>query len=371
MTAVHPSAVASDRYRRAFDTAVVVVVAGWQVAGAGSQLASDRADYGSDAFQIAAWLVLAAAITAGCVRLLRGRSGRSWAWTLAAVAIMTSTAVAAACPTDQMLKTDWGWGSAGWVGVLVLLRRPFAELVWFLTLEALATFAILARDGLHRADLAGFITVAAGSAGIQFAVAVAARALETVARQAAAAAENETAAREHAVIAGQVHAARHARWLALQATAAPLLRELATGTADPSDEGVRKMCAVEAARLRRMMAESDDTLSPLIHELHAAADIAERRGVAVDIETAGLVLGVPAHVRRVITDAAITVLVAARSRVRVTVAGAGDGVAVSLVADAPPQPELSVARDEVDGEVVIEQQDDGDDLWVEARWNRR
>ena len=299
-------------------------------------------------------------IVAGSVRLLRGMSGWPGAWSLAMVALVAGTVATAACPAAQMLKTDWAWGAVGWVGVLVLLRRPFGELAGFLSLTAVATFAILAREGLHRADLAGFITILAGSAGIQFAVAVAAGALELVARR-------EAAARERSVIARQVHAARHARWLALQATTAPLLRALAADAADPGDETVRRSCAVEAARLRRMMAETDDTLIPLVHELHAAADIAECRSVAVDIETAGKLPGVPPEIRRVITDAAITILVAARSRARVTITGTGAGIAVSLVADAPAQPQLSAGH----GEVTIEQQHDGDDLWVEARWSNR
>ena len=360
------AAVLSARYRRALNIAVVIVVAGWQLAGAGSQLAADRAEYRPVTVQVAMWLVLTAVIVAGSVRLLRGGSGWRSGWALAAVALAAGPVAAAAGPAADMLKTDWAWGTVGWVGVLVLLRRPLAELAGFVSLAALATFAILARDGLHRAELAGFITVLAGSASIQFAVAVAARALELVARQAADAAQSEAAAREHDVIARQVHAARHARWLALQATAAPLLRALAAGTAGPGGEAVRRSCAVEAARLRRMIAETDDTLSPLVHELHAAADIAERRGVAVDIETAGTLPGVPRDVRRVITDAAIAILVATRSRARVTLTGAGAGIAVSLVADAPP-PRLPAG----DGAVVFEQQHDGDDLWMEARWNGR
>lgn len=365
MTQLRPLTVLSSRYRRALDIAAVVIVAGWQVAGAGSLMVGDRAAYGSFAIQVGAWLVLAAVIAAASVRLFRGSPGRSWTWALAGLALVTGAVAAAACPAGQLLKTDWAWGAVGWAGVLVLLRRPLAELSWFLSLEALVTFGILAGDGLHRADLAGFITIGAGSAGIQFAVAVAARALESVARRAADAAQNEAAARERAVVAAQVHAARQARWLALQATMTPLLVDLGAGTADPGDEDVRRACAVEAARLRRMIAESDDTLSPLVHELQAAADVAERRGVAVDIEAAGVLPGVPAEIRRALTDAAIPVLVAARSRARVTLAGTGDGVAVSLVADAPPQPLPPAAR----GEVVIEHQQDGEDLWLQARWN--
>jgi hypothetical protein len=112
------------------------------------------------------------------------------------------------------------------------------------------------------------------------------------------------------------------------------------------------------------MAESDDSPGPLVHELHACADVAEERGVAVDIEAAGTLPAVPAAVRRVITDTAIAILTTARSQARVTLTALAEGVAVSLVADCPNLPALPAAA----AGVVIEQQCDRHDLWVEARW---
>lgn len=361
---VQPAAVLLARYGRAFDIAIVVVVAGWQVAGAGSQLLPDRALYGSFAFQCAAWLVIAAAIAAGSVRLLRGRTGPPWGWALAGVALAASTAVALDCRGGDLLRADWAWGAAGWVGVLVLLRRPLAEVAGFLAVEALATFAVLAHAGLDRAGLAGFITILAQSVAIQLVVAGAARSLGATAREAAQAAQGEAAAREQEVIAGRLRADRLARWAALHETAGPLLRGLAAGTADPADPDIRRACAVEAARLRRLMAESDDSPGPLVHELHACADVAEQRGVAVDIEAVGTLPGVPAHVRRVITDTAIAVLTTARSQARVTLTALAEGVAVSLVADCPDRPALPAAA----GGIILEQERDQHNLWVEARW---
>ena len=185
-----------------------------------------------------------------------------------------------------MLETNWSWGTAGWVGVLVLLRRPLAELGVFLTLEGLAMFAVLARDGLHQPNVAAFITVLAGSTGIQVAISVAARTLHVPAQQAADAATREADATARQAVADRIRGARQARWLELRATAEPLLSGLANGTADPADLAVQRACAVEAARLRRLFAEGDETPDPLVHELHACADVAQRRGVAVDIETA-------------------------------------------------------------------------------------
>ena len=65
----------SGRYQRAFTIAVVVLVAGWHLAGAGGQLLHNRPDYGSFAFQGAMWLVMALAIAAGSVLVLRGSPG--------------------------------------------------------------------------------------------------------------------------------------------------------------------------------------------------------------------------------------------------------------------------------------------------------
>jgi hypothetical protein len=365
MTAVQPTATMSGRYQRSLTLAVVVLVAGWHLAGAGGQLLHNRLDYASFAFQGAMWLSMALAIGAGSALVLRGAPGWRLAWAVAAVALAASTAAAAASPAGQMLAVNWSWGSAGWTGVLVLLRRRSSELAWFLAAEALATLGVQVWDGLNRADLAGFLAVLAWSTGGQVAVAAGVKALDAAAGRAAAAARSEQSARERAATAQIIQAARQARWLALQEGAVPLVAELASGTADPGDAQVRVRCAVQAARLRRLLAEGDEVPGPLVHELHASADVAERRGIAVEIETAGLLPQVPGPARRVITDAAIAVLTAARSHARITLAAVAAGIAVSFVADTGAVVRLPAA----DKGVAIEQQQDGRMLWAEARWN--
>ena len=362
-----PAAVLAARYARALDIAVVVAAAGWQLAGAGPLLLAHLGSYPSGHFQVSAWCAIALIIAAGSVLLLRGSGRRRTGWALAAAALVISTASAAACPPAQMLETNWAWGTAGWVGVLVLLRRPLAELGVFLTLEGLAMFAVLSRDGLHQPNVAAFITVLAGSTGIQVAISVAARTLHVPAQQAADAATREADATARQAVADRIRAARRARWLELRATAEPLLRGLAAGTADPADPAVQRACAVEAARLRRLFAEGDDAPDPLVHELHACADVAQRRGVAVDIETAAVIPAVPPEGRRAITDLAIAVLVNAISRVRVTVTGTVDGVIISLVSDSPAEPELPSSP----AWLAVDSQRDQQTLWVEARWNTR
>ena len=367
MTAAQPTATMSGRYQRAYTIAVLFLVAGWHLAGAGGQLLHNRSAYSSFAFQGAMWLAMALAITAGSVLVLRGEPGWLPAWTVAVTALAASTAAAAASPASQMLAVNWAWGSAGWIGVLVLLRRPFAELACFLAAEALATLGVQVWDGLNRADLAGFLAVLAWSTGAQVAIAMGVRALDIAARQADAAMRSEHAARDRAATAEIIRAARRARWLTLQESAVPLIAELAAGTADPGDAQVRIRCAVQAARLRRLLAEGDEVPGSLVHELHASADVAERRGVAVEIETAGVLPQVPGPARRVITDAAIAILTAARSRTRITLATVTAGIAVSFVADTNTSVGLPAAADGV----AIEQQQDGRMLWAEARWKSR
>jgi hypothetical protein len=357
----------SGRYQRAFTIAVIFLVAGWHIAGAGGQLLQYRPAYGSFAFQGAMWLVMALAIGYGSLLVLRGALGWRAAWAVAMTALAASTASAAASPAGQMLAVNWSWGTAGWTGVLVLLRRRPAELAGFLAAEAMATLGVQAWDGLHRTDLAGFLAVLAWSTGGQVAVAAGVRALDAAADQAAAAAQSEHAARGRAATAELIQAARHARWLALQESTVPLVAELAAGVADPGDALVRVRCAVQAARLRRLLAEGDEVPGPLVHELHASADVAERRGVAVEIETAGPLPQVPGPARRVITDAAIAILTAARSQARVTLAAVAAGIAVSFVADTGAVVRLPAAGEGV----AIEQQQDGGMLWAEARWTSR
>jgi len=357
----------SGRYQRAFTLAVIFLVVLWHLAGAGGQLLHNRAAYSSFAFQGAMWLVMALAIAAGTVLVLRGTPGWCPAWAVALTALAASTAAAAASPAGQMLAVNWAWGSAGWIGVLVLLRRRFAELAVFLAALALATLGVQVGDGLHRADLAGFLAVLAWSTGAQVAVAAGVKALDGAAGQAAAAARSEHAALERAATAETIRAARHARWLALQESAVPLVAELAAGTADPGDERVRVRCAVQAARLRRLLAEGDEVPGSLVHELHASADVAERRGVAVDIETAGALPQVPGPARRVITDAAIAILTDARTQARITLATVAAGIAVSFVADTGAAVRMPAAGE---GVVIDQQQDDGM-LWAEARWYSR
>jgi hypothetical protein len=117
-----------------------------------------------------------------------------------------------------------------------------------------------------------------GTAALQLTLLLAARALAATAQRAAAVAEAESAVRRRRQVAERLHADRRQRYRTVRDAVAPLLAGLADGTLDPADREVRHRCAVEAGRLRRLFAETDDVADPLLHELRACSYIADQRG---------------------------------------------------------------------------------------------
>jgi hypothetical protein len=357
----------STRYLRGLEIATVIIVAGWQIAGAGLSLLSRLAVYASAAIEVSAWSVQGIVIAVGAVLLLRSRLSVHVAWGLVAAEVAAGIAAVAACPADGMLSDNWAWGTTVWVGVLLLLHRPLRELFMLIAIAALITFCALAVVGdLNRRSASGYISTLYASASIQLAVVIAASQLEKVATRAAQAAGTVARMATRRSIAEAVHADRQARYRAVRERNEPLLEGLADGSLHAEDPAVRQRCAVQGARLRRMFAESDDVPNRLLHELHACADIADRRGVAVDWATAGAVPNLPDAARRALTDAAIAVLATTLTRARITVISDQAAVAVSVFCDstADPQP---IA----DGLVSITTQRDDDGLWMEARWQLR
>ncbi|MEV4802353.1 hypothetical protein AB0K18_20250 [Nonomuraea sp. NPDC049421] len=162
----------------------------------------------------------------------------------------------------------------------------------------------------------------------------------------------------------QAHRLRLARYDELSASTVPLLEGLAGGSLDPEDPGVRRRCAIEAARMRRLFAEADSVADPLWHELRHCADVADRKGVAVELDARGMWPVPPVAVRRDLTEAVLTVLATASSRARVTVVGGDDQVSVSVVADGD---ELAAPRPASD-DVLVEAVQHGDLIWMEATW---
>ncbi|NED29189.1 hypothetical protein G3I37_30580, partial [Streptomyces anulatus] len=119
-------------------------------------------------------------------------------------------------------------------------------------------------------------------------------------------------------------------------------------------------------QLRRLFAENDEVPDPLVHEVAACVDAAERRGVDVSFAVSGAAMPVPSQVRRELTGPVITGLSAARGRARVSVLRTDEEVRIAVVADA--RADVVTAST---GRVVVECGVHGEYLRLEARWRKR
>jgi hypothetical protein len=362
-----PRALVRIQYTRGVAIALVGIVGVWHLTNDLAATLGGLRQSRAPLVPVAAWLVFAGIAAWLCPRLVRtGRSPR-YPWTLGAVLLLLAAAVDLASSDSQVLaQANWAWGAIGWLAIVVFWRRPLAGLLPLLGLNALATLARLTCEGgADRSDIARYMMIVVGTGSLQIGLAGTVHAL----RGAAGWVADAAAARARLVAAqaagDEAHRVRVNRYRLLREGVADLLAELGYGTADPADPVVRRRCATEAARLRRLMVETDDVPDPLIHELRACADIAERNGVLVDLVTVGVCGDLPVQTRRALTEPPIAVLIAARSHARLTVTAARGEVAVSVLADAELDPdEVPTA---LAGAVQVGAQRDGDLLWVEAR----
>jgi hypothetical protein len=254
----------------------------------------------------------------------------------------------------------------GWYGLLLLVDHGAVAPAVFLGAHTVASFAQLVLVGQHH-EVADLVVVTAVVLGCQLPVLAAAMALRRLAGTASAAARRAERARTADAIAEHLHADRRSRYADLATTTVPLLTDLTTGSADLADDRVRTAYAVAAARLRRLFAEHDEVVDPLLHELRACADLAERNGVAVYLGTCGDRPTPPLAVRRALTEPVLRVMATATAEARVTVLGSPTGVAVSVVArttdvvGAGPEPDNGAG-------VEVTRLVDGSKVWVEATW---
>jgi hypothetical protein len=324
---------------------------------------ANLAAYQSISGQLVAFGILSLVLVVGWVAFWRDRGWGRWRWPAIGVLAVAGVLSAAGIePTAHALASYWFVGTAPWL-VLVVLGERLRQVIAILLahhLVAIARMLILPTDGLTAGHLAGMIT----SAGYALAIAVATWTLASLSRQAARRRREAEEVRIADQLAAQTHESRRQRYVELSAMAGPLLAGLADRTLDPQNEAVRRRCAIGAARMRRIFAESDEVPDPLLHELRACADLADRRGVIVTLATSGSWPELPKQVRRELTEVPLMLLATARSRARITVTGANSSLSVSVVADSPdfdvplPRPHnvlLSVVRSE---EV----------LWAEAQW---
>jgi hypothetical protein len=380
---VRHAALLAAQYRRYGGLAGLAITAGWHGVFDLSGTLAGLGAYRSPAVAVGCWCLYTVTGVVYGALLLRGRRrGRPWAGVVIVLAV--SAAVLLACPADGLITpANWGWGSVGWLAVVVLWDRPLRELTAVLAANAVVMLTgMVARGVTDRTSLAAYLMVIVGSGTLQLGFGGGARLLTAAGRWVAEQAAEQTARVVDRARADAVHGARLELGRSVHEDTLPLLRELADG-ADPADPVIRHRSAVGAARLRRLLLETREGVQPLTVDLRSSADLAARAGIVVDLELHGTVPPLAEPVRRALTEPALAAVAAARHRARVTVTAVEGEVVVSVLSDArdgdvpvatggagsgagtgvtagPPGPD----------EVTVSRYDMGEGLWIESRWTR-
>jgi hypothetical protein len=316
---------------------------------------------------VAVWAAYTAVGVPAAIAVLRGRTASRTAVLAGAVVLLAGAAAmhAAAGPEARFSFTNWAWAAAGWFAVLLWWRRSLRGFLLFLAANAVLSFVVLIGfgDG-DRLDVAMLLMVVYGTSALQLTVFAGGRALDAAVRRSArarAGTERMLAARQ---AAEEAHEARRDRYSAARVAAETLLLGLADGRLDVDDPAVRDRCAVAAARLRRLVTEPDDVPDQLIHDLRAAADMAERRGVAVTVEQVGAVPPMPLPVRRALADAPACAVASAHQRARITVVSVAGTVTVAVVGDGDLDTPQTARHDDV----AVSVDREGAQAWVQTCW---
>ncbi|MCZ7418702.1 hypothetical protein O7605_04115 [Verrucosispora sp. WMMA2121] len=357
----------SDRGARIVAVTIALV---WHLAiGLPAVLAAGSA-LAVPAVVLGGWLLVAALGVIAGIRLLRDTPLP--AAPLAGLLLVVDVAVFAAVGRSHLFSpANWVWGTLAWFFLVALWGRPVGRLLALLAAHAAtALTAVVLHGATQAADLARATMALYGTSSLPVAVFAGAAALAALSRQRAA-----TAATTNAMVAEREAAerARHERGERLNLVsraASEVLTELARGQADPADPEVQRRCVRAAARLRRLIAESDDVPHPLLHELRAAADLAERNGLPIDLVTIGSPPPLPVRIRRGLADPLTAGLADARDWARLTVVSSPDEVVVSLVTPDREGPDDPGHPAEDDGQVEHLYERDGKIRWTQTRWHR-
>lgn len=355
-----------DRLLAGLRIAVLLVAVGVQFGLCLAQLLSHAGWYSAMWPEVTAFVALAV-VAAGCAWFsLRGKAipvVPRWIGTI--VTLGASVLATSAVPASLYLRTEhWSFGLVGWYALALLCDAGLGAFVGFVGVHLLLTAVGLAIVGPAHLPLETIGVTAISVCGYQIAVAASVLVFRRVADHVGHGAAVEERLRIEEVIAEHRHRDHRKRYAALMGTAGPLLAGLADESLDPSEGDTRRRCAVEAAKMRRLFAESDDVSDRLVHELGAGIDVAERNGVTVRFAVRGAPQELPTRVRCELVEPASAALAAAVSDARATVVRSPEQVRVSVLSDAPADLLSGFRAQHVQIVTVVK----GDRLWVEAVW---
>ncbi|MFF8691297.1 hypothetical protein ACF08W_03730 [Streptomyces sp. NPDC015144] len=317
------------------------------------------------------WLAMAAFIALACVTavccgwVLR-RKPLPVAGGTAVVLAASFGAFSALAPDQRFQASDWSFGLVGWHLLLLLLDRV-RVLITVLAAHLVTSMGLFLSAGVpDRATLGAAGAAAFGAVNVQLAVVVITQVLRRQTHEAMAVAEQKDRLEIRVLTAQRWEQGQRIAFADQLGSTLSLLAGLADGELDPRDSDTQRRCALAATQLRRLFAENDDVPDPLVHEVGACVDAAERRGVDVSFAISGAAVPVPSQVRHELTGPVVTALSAARIRARVSMLRTDAEVRIAVVADAGA--ELVV---ESTGRVGVECDVYGEYVRLEARWRKQ
>jgi hypothetical protein len=317
-------------------------------------LLANQDSYVSTAAQAAAFTVFTAVALVEVVAILRGRRLRRsrWLW-VTLVLLVSAIATMTVVPQRLLGIPHWSFGTVGWLLVLMTLGEPIGVLAALLGAHYLVTAVQVAAAGQAATTLTGAVNQAVISSTFQLMVATLAALLRRIAVAASRAGRAQERLRTAEAISERLDADRARRTAELVTTSGPLLAGLASGRLDPASPQVRRRCAVEAARMRRLFVTDSSDLDPLVGQLRACIELAERgNGLRVQFAVRGEPCAVPARARLALTEVAAAVLATATDAVRITLVRTSSEITVSAVTTAGRDVEATLAALHVDGAAI-------------------
>jgi hypothetical protein len=333
----HRQLIASHQLR-GVRTGALVILATIHVGLALPGLLVGLCDYRHPWLPVAAYALMTLVLGGSVILGIDGRPWpRGWVPTALACAFAASVATNSQLAAEDFFvdASHWSFQVTGWCAVVLLSHRGPGVCGVFLGCHLAVTVAqLLAVEAPSRPVAAGMAVSVLSTSLFQMTIAAGVKLLLKSSTAVGEALKVQERVATRIAVATRIHAGQRRRYTELNATVLPLLTGLADGTLDPEDEEVRRVCALEAARLRRLFAESDYSFDPLLHELRACIDVAEGNGTAVALAVRGAPLDLPLELRRALIDPVIAALAAAQRTARVTVIRGEDQVRVGVVVDA-------------------------------------
>jgi hypothetical protein len=287
-----------------------------------------------------------------------------------AVVLAASFVATAALPAGGIFHAPhWSFGLAGWQLLLLLLdRKALLAVVFGGHVVVSVAQSVLA--GLSSpADVGAAGVFVLSGTTVQVTVVLATYMLHHRARHVADLAAARDRVEIRAALAEQWEHDQRAGFAEQLGLALPLLAGLADGDADPEDEDTVRRCAIAATQLRRLFAEHDDVPDPLVHEVSACVDVAQRRGVLVSLAVSGTPVPLPREVRRDLTGPVVTALAATRERARVSVLRTEEEVRVAVITDVgTAAPDEAGPAEALPSGVALDRGAYGEHTMMEARW---